>query len=137
MLKPGGVIGVKEFDNGGDLIHPMVPALERYNELYCRLRSENGHDPFGGRRIGGLLIEAGFRDVTISACYESISDPKALRGAALVFAGLLSEAWGAAFQERGWATAEEIREMKDAWLNISRTPGALYAGAWCEAIGRA
>jgi ubiquinone/menaquinone biosynthesis C-methylase UbiE len=136
VLRPGGIVGVKEFDNGGDLVHPLGKALEQYNKLYQRLRSENSHDPYVGRRIGSLLLEAGFGDVEMSACYESISNPKELRGVALVFAGLLSEGWGSVFKDRGWATAEDIRDMKDAWLDLPRTSGALYAGAWCEAIGR-
>jgi SAM-dependent methyltransferase len=136
VLKSDGVIGIKEFDHGGDLFYPSDPVLKQYNELYWRLRSENGHDPQGGRKVGALLVEAGFCDVTMGACYESIADPKALRGLARVFAGLLAEGWGDAFKDRGWATAEAIGEMSDAWLRFPKTPGAFYAGAWCEAVAR-
>jgi len=136
VLKPGGVIGIKEFDHGGDLFYPLHPPLKQYNELYWRLRSENGHDPQGGRKVGSRLVEAGFSDVKMSGCYESIADPKALSGVARVFSGLLSEGWGDAFKDRGWATAEGVREMSDAWLRFPKTPGAFYAGAWCEAVAR-
>lgn len=44
VLKPGGVIGVKEFDHGGDIVYPSDPAIEKYGELYRRLRRENRHD---------------------------------------------------------------------------------------------
>jgi len=47
----------------------------------------------------------------MSACYESMADPKVLQGVAAVFAGLLSEGWGDAFKDRGWATTEAIQEM--------------------------
>jgi ubiquinone/menaquinone biosynthesis C-methylase UbiE len=134
VLKPGGVIGIKEFDDGGILVHPLDPPLKRYYELYWRLRSENGHDPQGGRKVGTLLAEAGFSDVKMSACYESIADPKALSGVARVSAGLLSEGWGDAFEDRGWATAESVREMSDAWLRFPEIPGAFHAVAWCEAV---
>lgn len=136
VLKPGGVIGVKEFDHGGDLFHPLNPALKQYNECYWRLRSENGHDPEGGRKVGAFLLDAGFRDVEMSARYESMADLKVLRGLAGVFAGLLSEGWGDAFKDRGWATAEAIRGMSDAWSTFSNTAGSFYAGAWCEAVAR-
>ncbi|MGH9883566.1 MAG: class I SAM-dependent methyltransferase [Pyrinomonadaceae bacterium] len=136
VLKPGGVIGVKEFDHGGDLFYPLDPALKQYNDCYRRLRSENGHDPEGGRKVGAFLLDAGFRDVKMSSCYESLSDPTGLRGVAGVFAGLLSEGWGDAFKDRGWATIEAIQEMSDAWRRFPDTPGAFYAGAWCEAVAR-
>lgn len=63
VMRPGGVVGVKEFDHGGDLIHPYDPPLQKFYELYRRLREENGHEPDGGRKIGALLLDAGFREV--------------------------------------------------------------------------
>jgi ubiquinone/menaquinone biosynthesis C-methylase UbiE len=134
VLKPGGVIGVKEFDHGGDIAYPLEPAMAKYDELYRRLRSEYGHDPEGGRKIGAFLFDAGFRDVKMSASYESLSDPKILRGAAQVFIGLLAEGWSDAFQSRGWAAAEDIKAMSDAWLRFAEFPGALFASTWCEAV---
>ena len=136
VLKPGGVIGVKEFDHGGDLLYPPDPALEQYNEFYRRLRSENGHDPESGRKISAFLFAAGFCDVKVSACYESVSDPARLLSIAGVFGGLLSEGWGDSFKDRGWATTESIREMSDAWRRFPNALGAFYAGAWCEAVAR-
>jgi SAM-dependent methyltransferase len=136
VLKPGGVIGIREFDHGGDLLYPMDPALKQYNECYRRLRSENGGDPESGRKVGAFLLDAGFRDVKMSACYESMADPQVLRGVAGVFAGLLSEGWGDAFEDRGWATTEDIRAMSDAWLRFPATQGAFYAAAWCEVLAQ-
>jgi len=136
VLKPGGVIGIKEFDHGGDLFYPVEAALKQYNECYWRLRGENGHDPESGRKVGAFLLEAGFRDVTMSACYESMADPKDLRRIAEAFAGLLSEGWGEAFTNRGWASPENIREMSDAWLRFPSAHGSFYAGAWCEVVAQ-
>jgi SAM-dependent methyltransferase len=136
VLKPGGVIGVKEFDHGGDLVYPAVPALAKYGELYVRLRRDNGHDPEGGRKIGAFLLDAGFQDLKLSASYEPFADPQALRGFAEVSAGLLTEGWGDTFRNRGWATAEDIKEMSDAWRQFATFPGAIFAAAWCEAVAR-
>ena len=135
VLKPGGVVGLKEFDHGGDITYPPEPAMVKYDEFYRRLRREFGHDPEGGRKIGALLFDAGFRDVRMSASYESLSGRETLRGAAHVFIGLLTEGWSEAFQSRGWATTEDIEAMKDAWLKFAESPGALFASTWCEAIG--
>lgn len=136
VLKPGGVIGIKEFDHGGDLLYPFDPALKHYNECYLRLRAENGHDPQSGRKVGAFLIDAGFRSIRMSACYESMAEPKALRGVSGIFAGLLTEGWGDAFMDRGWATTEDVREMSAAWLRFPETHGAFYAGAWCEVLAQ-
>ena len=136
VLKPDGVIGVKEFDHGGDLLYPADPAIEKYGELYLRLRRENGHDPETGRKLGSLLLEAAFRDLAFSAAYEPFADPKAAGGFAYVSAGLLAEGWGEAFVGRGWATRADINEMRAAWQRFAAAPGAIFAAAWCEAIAR-
>ena len=136
VLKPGGVIGVKEFDHGGDLLYPPEPAIEKYGELYLRLRRENGHDPEIGRKIGSLLLDAGFGDLKLSAAYEPFAGPQAAGGFAQVSAGLLAEGWGEAFVSRGWATTSDIKEMADAWRRFANFPGAIFAAAWCEAIAR-
>jgi SAM-dependent methyltransferase len=136
VLKPGGVIGVKEFDHGGDLIYPSDPALEKYGELYLRLRRENGHDPETGRKIGVLLLAAGFSGLNLSAVYESFADSNAVGGFAHVSAGLLAEGWANKFLDRGWATAEDVKEMSDAWRRFAASPGAIFAATWCEAVAR-
>jgi SAM-dependent methyltransferase len=134
VLKPGGVIGVKEFDHGGDIVYPLEPAMARYDELYNRLRSEFGHNGQTGRMIGALLLEAGFGGLNMTATYETLSDPKILQGAAQVFIGLLAEGWSDAFTSRGWASDSDIQDMREAWLRFAAFPGALFVAAWCEAV---
>ncbi len=134
VLRPGGVIGVKEFDHGGDIVYPLEPAMAKYDELYNRLRSEFGHNGETGRMIGALLLEAGFGELNMTATYETLSDPRVLQSAAQVFIGLLAEGWSDAFTSRGWATAADIQDMRDAWLRFAAFPGALFVAAWCEAV---
>jgi ubiquinone/menaquinone biosynthesis C-methylase UbiE len=136
VLKPGGVIGVKEFDHGLDILYPVIPSVQNYNDLYLRLRRENGHDPEIGRKVGSYLDQAGFGDVRMSANYEAYADPVMLRGAVELNIGLLTESWGEAFISRGWATSEEIEAMSDAWRGFANLPGAIFAVAWCEALAR-
>ena len=136
VLKSGGVIGVKEFDHGGDLLYPGDPAIEKYGELYLRLRRENGHDPETGRKIGALLIDAGFGELKLSAVYEPFAGPQAAGGFAQVSAGLLAEGWGDAFVGNGWATRDDIKEMADAWRRFANFPGAIFAAAWCVPAAR-
>lgn len=135
VLRPGGVIGVKEFDHGGDIYFPVDPAIVNYNDLYVRLRRENGHDPEGGRKIGSYLLEAGFSGLKSSACFESLTDPEILNGAAELNIALLTDSWADAFKSRGWATDDSISEMTGGWRRFAKTPGAFLAFAWCEAVG--
>jgi ubiquinone/menaquinone biosynthesis C-methylase UbiE len=134
VLKPGGVIGVKEFDHGGDIFYPIDAGIRKYIELYLRMRHENGHDGEAGRKVGVYLIDAGFEELKLSACYENVSGPEMLNGAVQLNVGLLKDGWAEEFTRRGWASTQDIDEMSQSWLNFSRTPGALLAVTWCEAI---
>lgn len=134
VLKPGGIIGIKEFDHGGDLIYPVEPAIVKYGELYARMRRENGHDPEVGRKLGTLLTGAGFSELKFTATYESFAEPASVGGFAYVSAGLLDEGWGEKFTSRGWATNDELDEMRHAWQKFAASPGAIFAAAWCEAV---
>lgn len=136
VLKPSGVIGIKEFDHGGDLLYPREPAVEKYAELYLRMRRENGHDPEAGRKIGALLIGAGFGNLKLSAAYETFTGPQEAGGFAQVSIGLLGEGWANEFISRGWATTEDIRAMVNGWESFANYPGAIFAAAWCEAVAR-
>ena len=48
---------------------------------------------------------------------------------------LIKEKWGEEFESRGWATSEELKLMIEAWQHFPYQPGAIFAAAWCEAIG--
>jgi SAM-dependent methyltransferase len=135
VLKEGGVIGIKEFDHGGDMFYPFESSIKKFNDLYLRLRRENDHDPYGGRKIGEYLQQAGFVDVWMSACYETYAEPIELRRAAEANIGLLTESWGETYVSRDWATQDEIERISDAWRQFANFPGAFFAVAWCEAVG--
>jgi len=139
VLKPGGVLGIKEFDHGGDMLYPPDPLLGKYGELYIRLRKENGHDPLSGRKVGELLFSAGFEELKFSAVYESFTFPTLLTFAELSVELIKEGAgdiWAEAYLSRGWTTREELQQMAEAWKRFANTPGAIFAAAWCEGLGR-
>ena len=135
VLKPSGVVGIKEFDHGGDLFHPNEPDHMMSIALYHRLRRHNGHDPQNGRKVLGFLQEAGFHDVTAKATYNTYSGPEVLKQVGGLFAQLVDEAFAEPLQRLGWATQEEVEDMALAWQEFPQKPGAFYAQAWCEGLG--
>ena len=134
VLKPGGVIGVKEFDHGGDLLHPLTPDLMKGINLYNRLRRHNGHDPEGGRKVPAFLDEAGFRRVTITATYDTFAGSQVLPQVGGLFAAIVSEAFAEPLLRLGWTTPEEVQDIVHAWRELPEAPGAFYAVAWCEVL---
>ena len=136
VLRPGGIVGIRDPDFGAVLYAPMTPLLQRWLELRVRVRQHNGGDPFLGRTHRRLLLDAGFVDVAAGASVDSAGTPDTVqRHASFLKAqwvGLARTAVAQAWIDPAQvdATLAEI----DAW---SLCPDAFAATTWCEAVGHA
>jgi ubiquinone/menaquinone biosynthesis C-methylase UbiE len=136
VLKPGGVAGFREWASDGSLYEPPDGARRKCMTLLTRMMERDGRDPRVGRRLGGLLHGAGFRQVRTSASYEVAGTPEAKRIFYDRWARLCEEAdWMGQAISLGWVSKEE-REALIATLRAEgATPEAFAAAAFCEAIG--
>jgi SAM-dependent methyltransferase len=66
VLKHGGSITVIEGDHGSAYFHPDSSHARRAIQCLVDLQCHAGGDPFIGRRLYPLLVQAGFRDVQVS-----------------------------------------------------------------------
>lgn len=135
VVKPGGIVGLKEFDHGGDMIWPQSPVIERSVEHYHRLRAENGHEPNAGRRLKEFLAENVCDVAYVNAFYDQQTtidklDPYIERNNRL-----FREVLGPQYYERGWTTPAEMEECIEEWRSFARNPAAVYLSAWVEAVG--
>jgi ubiquinone/menaquinone biosynthesis C-methylase UbiE len=136
VLRPGGAVGAREGDQGGDLIAPADPVITRGMAMYAKLRRHNGHDPFLGRRLRGLLAEAGFERISASAAYESHGSPESVRELAAFWRAMITESSIASqLLELGWANRLTLQVMASRCDAFGARPDAFAAYAWCEAVG--
>jgi len=136
VLKPGGVIGVRSPDWGVALLHPDTGALRDSIELRNRWQRHRGGHPNVGRRLRELLLSAGFLDVNADAMAESHgTDSGTAEGVSYMYSILGNPELVAAGQEQGWASADEIERMRQAWTDWAATPGAFASFFWCHATG--
>jgi ubiquinone/menaquinone biosynthesis C-methylase UbiE len=135
VLKPGGIIGLKEFDHGGDIIYPQTQVIERSIELYHRLRAENGHEPYAGRRLKAYLSAHGCRVDYVRALYDQASDSKALEAYVERNNQLFIDILGPQYEALGWCTAAELDESIQEWRVFAQDPAAVYLACWLEAVG--
>jgi ubiquinone/menaquinone biosynthesis C-methylase UbiE len=134
VLKPGGILGVRSPDWGGFLVAPSNPELDEAISYYKRLQQHNGGDPYVGRKLKSLLRQSGFIEIKTSASYECYQNPTLIAEyLAMRIEG--SETTDKAV-EKGWTNPEAIEVMSKALRDWSNHPDALFAQAWCEAIGR-
>ena len=134
LLRPGGVAGVQATDSGSVLRAPSAPLLEQLQELSRRALRHHGGNPFIGRGLRQLLLDAGFARAEASARLECFGTAAATRRHAAnqrqFFAGV-----GRTALEQGWASQETLDAI-DAELHAwGERPGAFAAWTHCEAIG--
>ena len=136
VLKPGGVLALKEFDHGGDIVWPLNPLLERSIELYHAIRAHNEHTDFVGRSLRGLLHQAGCRMDYVHALYQQQhEEPGGLRSHIDRNNHLVNEMLGPRYIELGWCTAEELQQHEAAWIEFADNPAAIFVSSWFEAVG--
>jgi len=68
LVKPGGVLALQEADADGIHVYPPCAAFDRLKAVLISLFAEIGADPYAGRRVYGLLRNAGLTNVDFRAC---------------------------------------------------------------------
>ena len=87
VLKPGGLVGVRDPDLSTGFFVPSSPLLEEATRLLLRIREYNGSSPYYARDQRRLLSEAGYARTEGFAFAECQGDADAVRA----FADVLIE----------------------------------------------
>jgi ubiquinone/menaquinone biosynthesis C-methylase UbiE len=137
VVKPDGVVAAREVDYAGTIIHPMTPGLAAWAALYQRVHRASGGEPDAGRRLKAWAREAGFSEVASSAsvwCFTSDDDRE--WWGSMWQARALESAFATEALSRGFATAEELRQISDAWREWADNPDGWLAMPHGEVICR-
>jgi SAM-dependent methyltransferase len=129
VLKPSATVGVCSPDWGGFIVAPSIPGLAAALDTYMGLMRSNGAQPFRGRELGGLLAEAGFRGITLSARYECYASRERI-------ASYLAQQLEAAADLPGESREMIYRSAAAIFRDWFRHEPGLFAQAWVAAIGR-
>jgi ubiquinone/menaquinone biosynthesis C-methylase UbiE len=136
VLKPGGVIGVRNVDDGGRIIAPTNRELEDYYDLHERIWKNHGVDLYLGRRLRSLLHQAGFVRIKASASYDYFGTPEDTR--ALAQSRIDRIKTTPAFDEAvaaGWVDQVTLDNIIAAWRNWGEDSDSFCAHPRCEVVG--
>jgi ubiquinone/menaquinone biosynthesis C-methylase UbiE len=136
VVKPGGTVGCRDMDIGGHIIHPETQIIRKGLDLRQRAIAFLGNNYRIGRELRGLFLESGFRDVLASATCECMGEQDTLDHTC----EYLAKQWDLApfarvVIEQGWATPQEVAELRQAFLDFPRQAGAFDAYVWCQCVG--
>jgi SAM-dependent methyltransferase len=134
VLRPGGVVGVRDPDFGMNLRFPLTPLAEPRRDLILRVQRHNGGDPLVGRRHRRLLRDAGYARTEAGATVTSVGTAEAGRSH-VAFAKAHLEGMARTALAEGWTDEATLAAMAgelDAW---AERPDAFSVTVWCHALG--
>ncbi|MFZ4895663.1 methyltransferase domain-containing protein [Plantibacter sp. Mn2098] len=116
VVKPGGVIALRDVIYGGAVWYPLQPGLTRWMDVYQELSRANGGEPDAGSRLKAWALEAGLTDVVSTAsvwCFTDETDREWWGGAWAERAR--SSSFATQALETGIATSEDLDVIGSAW----------------------
>ena len=137
VVKPGGVVAVREVDYAGTVIHPLTPGLLKWAALYQRVHRSNGGEPDAGRRLKAWARQAGFAEVESTAsvwCFASDDDRE--WWGSMWQVRVLKSAFAGDAVSKGFATQTELHEVSDAWRQWADDPDGWLAMPHGEVLAR-
>jgi ubiquinone/menaquinone biosynthesis C-methylase UbiE len=138
VLKPGGLVGLRDADFGGFLLEPRPAPLDQFAELFVRLMLHNGGDPQAGRHHVGWVREAGFTPVTVSASFDcwTRTPTDTQRNSQFLATLVNNSAFAQQLREAGLASRDLLEMMSQRFLEWGENPNAFAAEAWGEIVAR-
>ena len=137
VLKPGGIVAVRDADYGTMVHDPPEPLIDLWLDLYHVLARRNGGEPDAGRKLGRWVAAAGFVDITISTDTWTYSTPDAIEGWRQLWKSRLLEArMGRDLISFGLADQREIEDMAAAFDRWATTRQPFFAFLHGEVVAR-
>lgn len=137
VLKPGGVIGVREREGSADIrTGPFAEAIHQQRRNAFTGDNRFGKDPHVGLHLSALELEAGFGRVEQTASYVCFSTPERVRyDADLLIKRFSQPEFVDRVISRGLTDRRAVEDML-ANLKVWREhPASSHSMAWCEAVG--
>jgi SAM-dependent methyltransferase len=134
VLRPGGVVGVRDPDFGAVLVYPRTSLREQFDTLRIRVRQHNGGDPFLGRTFRQLLLNAGFARTEAGASEDYAGSLIETRRVAAFQTTLLQGIAGTALSQ-GWVDQETLNAMQADLALWAERPDAFFTTVQCHAVG--
>ncbi len=115
VLKPGGLLAVRDADYATMSPHPKFPEFLDWNELYHRVAYRNNAEPDAGRTLPAWVRSAGFTEIEIHPNVVAMDGEEArIWGRSwsqrILYSGIAEQAL-----EHGLATQADLERISSGW----------------------
>lgn len=137
VLRPGGLIAVRDADYGTMVHAPHDPRLDRWLELYHQLTGHHGAEADAGRRLLTWVISAGFVDPIATTSTWTYSSPLAVERWRDLWTGRLLEGrMGSDMLALGLVDTADRDDLVAAWNAWADSPHPFFAFLHGEVVAR-
>ena len=138
VLRPGGLLAVRDTDFGAMAWGPADPVLEEWLALTHRLTRRNGAQADAGRHLAGWVRAAGYRDLVVTSSNWTFhtAEERAWWGG-LWADRVTASAFAHHAVEYGLATTEELAAMATAFRRWADDPDGVCITVHGEVLARA
>ena len=137
VLRPGGLIGVRDVDWGTASYWPTDPWIDRFIETHFKTWYRNGGEPRMGRHLRALFNAAAVDNLEITGAVWCYATPdETIEWGDSYADRLLTSPMGSRAVEYGHATRVDIEAMAAAFRAWARHPDAFWAFVHVAALAR-
>ena len=138
VLRPGGLLAVRDSDYGAFVWAPHDQRLDHWMELYHRVTERNGAQADAGRWLPTWVGAAGFTDRTVSSSTWTFADPAERRwwgelwADRVRFSSLATQA-----KDYGLSDDAELDDIATAFESWAAAPEGVFVVLHVEVLARA
>jgi ubiquinone/menaquinone biosynthesis C-methylase UbiE len=127
VLRPGGILAVRDGDYGGLRWAPDDARLDRWLELYLDLTRRNGHDALIAPSLLRLAHKAGFGQVTVSSSNWTFADAESRAWWGGLWADRIRYSrFAEQAVEYGLSDADELELISRAFVEWAASPDSVF-----------
>ncbi len=135
VLRPGGLVALRDSDYDTMIHAPRDPAIERWRELYHQVSAANGGEADAGRFLLGWVLKAGFAEPTVTASVVTHATPEARQAWGQMWAvRALESDFAKHVTANGFADHEELQEISAAFRRWADSNDGFWAYLCGEVI---
>jgi len=135
VVKPGGLIAVRDADYGTMVHSPIDPRLERWLALYHQVAARNGAEADAGRHLYGWLLAAGYLEPVITSSTWTFTQPRQLLNWGDSWASRTTESdFARQAVDYGFASPDDLQQIATGWREWARQRNAFFAFIHVEGL---
>jgi SAM-dependent methyltransferase len=137
VLRPDGLLAVRDGDYGAFFWWPSDPRLDRWLELYHQVTRANGAEADAGRRLHSWVAAAGFTSLEVSSSNWTFQDPADRAWWGGVWADRVRQSdFATQALAEGLSTSEELDRLAEAFGEWAAHPDGLFVVVHGEVLAR-